>query len=75
MGPRTSKVNEDTTTSDAALAVESIPAYVELSNMFIALVPELTHKDTLELANYSTWLDRGRYVLLATCSFFTLNPN
>ena len=39
-------VNEETTKSDAALAVQSIPAYVELSNLFIALVPELTHKDS-----------------------------
>ena len=39
-------VNEETTKSDAALAVQSIPAYVELSNLFIALVPDLTHKDS-----------------------------
>ena len=49
-------VNEETTKSDAALAVQSIPAYVELSNMFIALVPELLHKDSSALVNYATWL-------------------
>ncbi|CAE7246569.1 Alpha-latrotoxin-Lt1a [Symbiodinium microadriaticum] len=52
-------VNEETTKSDAALAVQSIPAYVELSNLFIALVPELTHKDSSEPVNYSSWLSRG----------------
>ena len=44
---------------DAALAVQSIPAYVELSNFFIAFVPALTHKDSSEPVNYATWLSRG----------------
>jgi len=52
-------VNEDATKSDAALAVQSIPAYVELCNMFIALVPELQHKDSGQLVNYASWLSRG----------------
>ena len=52
-------VNEDTTKSNAALAVQSIPAYVELSNVFLALVPELMHKDSAQLVNYATWLSRG----------------
>ncbi|CAE7479088.1 unnamed protein product [Symbiodinium natans] len=52
-------VNEEATKSDAALAVQSIPAYVELCNMFIALVPELTHKDSAKPVNYGTWLSRG----------------
>ena len=45
--------------SDAALAVRSIPAYVELSNVFVALVPELTHKDSSDVVNYASWLSRG----------------
>ncbi|CAE7562776.1 unnamed protein product [Symbiodinium pilosum] len=52
-------VNEETTKSEAALAVQSIPAYVELSNVFIALVPELVHKDSATLVNYASWLSRG----------------
>ena len=32
--------------SEAALAVQSIPAYVEGCDLFIALVPDLFHSDT-----------------------------
>eukprot|EP00439_Symbiodinium_sp_Y106_P036143 s11_g4.t1 len=39
-------LEKEATKSDAALAVQSIPAYVELSNIFIALVSELSHKDS-----------------------------
>ncbi|OLP82795.1 hypothetical protein AK812_SmicGene36523 [Symbiodinium microadriaticum] len=56
---RTHGINEEATKSDAALAVQSIPAYVELSNIFIALVSELSHRDTGDLVNYTTWLSRG----------------
>ena len=66
---REAGVNEETTKTDAALAVQSIPAYVELSNMFIALVPELTHKDSRLLANYSTWLSRGWLGLCLEAAF------
>ena len=52
-------VNEESTKSDAALAVQSIPAYVELSNVFVALVPELTHNDTAQPVNHASWLSRG----------------
>ena len=38
-------VNEDVTRSEAAKAVQSIPAYVEASDLFIALVPEVEHQD------------------------------
>ena len=38
-------VNEDVTRSEAAKAVQSIPAYVEASDLFIALVPEVKHQD------------------------------
>ena len=56
---RTQGVNEDATRSDAALAVQSIPAYVEACNMFVALVPEAVHMDTGLQCNYNTWLSRG----------------
>ncbi|CAE7207234.1 unnamed protein product [Symbiodinium natans] len=56
---RTPGVNEETTKTDAALAVQSIPAYVELCDLFLALVPELTHKDSAQRVNYTTWMSRG----------------
>eukprot|EP00438_Fugacium_kawagutii_P021247 Skav207768 [mRNA] locus=scaffold2087:129268:130623:- [translate_table: standard] len=52
-------VNEDDTRSDAALAVQSIPFYVEASNIFLALVPEVKHQDTHKFCNYTSWLSRG----------------
>ena len=52
-------VNEDQTKSDAALAVQSIPFYVEVSNIFLALVPEVKHLDTQKCCNYGSWLARG----------------
>ena len=56
---RVEGVNEDTTRSDAALAVQSIPFYVEVSNIFLALVPEFKHKNTGLFCNYSSWFCRG----------------
>ena len=38
-------VNEETCRTEAAQAVQSIPAYVEASDLFIALVPEVKHQD------------------------------
>ena len=52
-------INEDTTQSDAAKAIQSIPGYVERSNLLVALVPDLFHTDTDELCNRSSWLSRG----------------
>ena len=56
---RTKGVNDDSTVSDTARAVQSIPAYVESCDMFVALVPDLVHNDTGLQCNYSTWLSRG----------------
>jgi len=52
-------VNEDVTRSEAAKAVQSIPAYVEASDLFIALVPEVKHQDRGSYCNYTSWLQRG----------------
>lgn len=52
-------VNEDVTKSEMARAVNSIPAYVEASSLFIALVPFVQHQDTMEWCSYTTWLLRG----------------
>lgn len=41
------------------LAVQSIPFYVEVCNLFIVLAPEIVHEDTGALCNYSSWLSRG----------------
>ena len=51
-------VNEDAQ-SKAALAVQSIPSYVESSDLFVALVPELTHVTRGTRCNYPSWLGRG----------------
>mmetsp|Transcript_70773 Transcript_70773/g.166057 ORF Transcript_70773/g.166057 Transcript_70773/m.166057 type:complete len:577 (+) Transcript_70773:42-1772(+) len=74
---RSHGINEETTKSDAAKAVQSIPAYVELSNLFLALVPELTHKNSLKLVNYCTWLSRGwcRAELWCRLLSTTADPN
>ncbi|OLP86114.1 hypothetical protein AK812_SmicGene32806 [Symbiodinium microadriaticum] len=56
---RADGVNDDATVSDTARAVQSIPAYVESCDMFVALVPDLVHSDTGLQCNYSTWLSRG----------------
>ena len=57
------EVNDDATKSDTARAVQSIPAYVESCDMFVALVPDLVHSDTGLQCNYSTWLSRGSHAL------------
>ena len=57
---RADGVNDDATISDTARAVQSIPAYVESCDMFVALVPDLVHSDTGLQCNYSTWLSRGQ---------------
>ncbi|CAL1127825.1 unnamed protein product [Cladocopium goreaui] len=51
--------NESATGSDAAKAVQSIPAYVEVADLFIALVPEMMHSDTKLPCNFTSWLSRG----------------
>ncbi|CAL1125998.1 unnamed protein product [Cladocopium goreaui] len=51
-------VNEATTKSDAALAVKSIPAYVECADIFIALVPYVLNEEK-KWCNHSTWIARG----------------
>ena len=63
---RVEGMNEETTKTDAALAVQSIPAYVEVASLFIALVPGLLHSDTGLVCNYASWLSRG------WCNWFEL---
>ena len=50
-------INEDETKSDAAKAIQSIPAYVENSTAFVALVPSV--KGIAGLYDYTSWLARG----------------
>jgi len=56
---------------DAALAVRSIPAYMERCSLLIVLAPPCRHQDTGSVCNYGTWRRRGwcRAELLAcTCA-------
>ena len=54
---RMAGVNDADAKSDAALAVQSIPAYVEASDLFIALVPPLTHVDTGRRVGFVCYVD------------------
>ena len=54
-------VNEETCRTEAAQAVQSIPAYVEASDLFIALVPEVKHQD-LGLKHRFAWLVADSYI-------------
>ncbi|CAK9051405.1 Receptor-interacting serine/threonine-protein kinase 4 (Ankyrin repeat domain-containing protein 3) (PKC-delta-interacting protein kinase) [Durusdinium trenchii] len=56
---RAAGVNEDVVKSDAAKAVQSIPAYVEVANIFLGLVCPLQHYETGSICNFSSWLSRG----------------
>lgn len=44
---------------DAELAIRSIPLYVAASDVFLALVPRLHHKDTHQECSHSSWVGRG----------------
>jgi len=46
-------------TDDMKRAVLSIPAYVDRSQYFLALVPSVDHNDSQQLCNRATWSDRG----------------
>eukprot|EP00438_Fugacium_kawagutii_P009560 Skav231890 [mRNA] locus=scaffold708:262658:264354:- [translate_table: standard] len=39
--------------------IYSIPYYVDVSQVFLALVPKVIHYDTLKGSDYYTWLDSG----------------
>ncbi|CAK9021363.1 unnamed protein product [Durusdinium trenchii] len=41
------------------LHVRSIPSYVDCCNIFLALVPDATHSETLSQCNFHSWLERG----------------
>ena len=46
-------------TPELAKAIASITSYVELSTFFIALCPEVTHKERSVDLSYGTYLSRG----------------
>ncbi|CAJ1399136.1 unnamed protein product [Effrenium voratum] len=71
---RTAGVNEEDTKSDAAKAVQSIPAYVEVSDLFIALVPEVQHHDRKTHCNYTSWLARGWCRAELWCRLLSIKP-
>ena len=45
------------TKKDFALAVQSIPSFVDASEFFLALVPTIPHADTGDHCSFTTWLD------------------
>ena len=49
----------DRTLADLSNAVNSIPAYVESSEVMLALNPWADHHDTGELCDHRTWRQRG----------------
>jgi len=51
-------IDEEETKSDAAKAIQSIPAYVEVSTIFLALVPAVKEPDK-GIRDYTSWLARG----------------
>ena len=55
----TSKRASDNTLMDLEAAVGSIPAYVNLSKYFFALVPPTTHADHGHICNHFSWSKRG----------------
>eukprot|EP00438_Fugacium_kawagutii_P022321 Skav221792 [mRNA] locus=scaffold4067:129151:162908:- [translate_table: standard] len=56
---RAKGVDEEETKSDAARAIQSIPAYVESSSIFLALVPAVKDPDNSAVRDYTSWLSRG----------------
>lgn len=57
------------TTQD--LYVSSIPFYVEVSDVFVALVPRLHHRDTGQLCDLKSYLTRGWCRLEMWCSILS----
>ena len=45
--------------SDVKKAVDSIPAYVEASQVFVALCPDVEHHSSSQTCNLATWAKRG----------------
>jgi len=41
------------------LAAESMTAYVQTCDLFVALTPSVEHRETGKICNFSTWLSRG----------------
>lgn len=53
------------------LFISSIPFYVEVSDVFVALVPRLHHRDTRQLCDLKTYLTRGWCRLEMWCSILS----
>ena len=45
--------------SDVKQSVDSIPAYVEASQVFMALCPDVEHHSSFQMCNLATWARRG----------------
>ncbi|CAE7763572.1 ANK1 [Symbiodinium sp. CCMP2592] len=70
----TARMREDQTQSQGLLAVRSIPVYVEVADLFVALVPNLTRENG-SICNYSSWLSRGWCIAELWCRLLSCKRN
>lgn len=68
------RMREDQTQSEGLLAVRSIPAYVEVADLFVALVPNLMRENG-SICSYSSWLSRGWCVAELWCRLLSCKQN
>lgn len=66
--PQVGPQSDRKTILNAAKAVESIPAYVENSDLMMVVTPVTRHKDSGELCNYASWRGRGWCRMELMCS-------
>lgn len=52
-------IDEEETRTEASKAIQSIPAYVEVSSAFVALVPAIKEQSSAHGFDYTTWITRG----------------
>ena len=57
---------------DQVLYVNSIPSYVDLCNVFVALAPRALHTDTREGCDFHSWLRRGWCRTEVWCYFLSI---
>ncbi|CAJ1359208.1 unnamed protein product [Effrenium voratum] len=61
--------------TDQDLYIKSIPFFVEVSDIFLALVPHLYHHDTMQKCNFRSYLMRGWCRLEMWCSILCVKPD
>lgn len=68
----TDMVHESVTDDQLSVAIESIPAYVELAKHLLVLAPAVKHQRSGEALSYSTWRTRGWCRLERAARFFSV---